>query len=334
MAKAKGLRELVRQDTQLSQAPKKKRQISSTLTEKLDRYARLKAVNDTIQTWISQNHASFGINQVKVWKAGDAMHHCGLLLHFRQYVGVPDARLIKADFCMKHLLCPLCSAARAHKLLRRYTPAVFGQQGVNHFMVTHTWPSGSDLGERLALGQDGLAKLWMRKKRKNQGPFKDVLGMISSTEVTKGEAGWHPHFHNLVTLPKGKRIDVVYLRQEWDKLTGGRQIRIDPIKSESDLVEVLKYALKPLDLTKKTGIIEDQIRDRVQAFVELSGRRLLRSYGCYFGMDVEPDKLTEEELDLPFLDFMFRWCDRSYRVVKLDRFSAEGRHLESLVSHA
>lgn len=253
------------------------------------------------------------------------MHQCGLLLLFRQYLGIGESRLLRADFCMKHLLCPLCAAARASKLLRRYVPAVFGSTDVQHYMLTLTWPSGADLNECLRIGQEAVGKLWERKRRKGQGPLKHVLGMICSTEVTRTAAGWHPHFHVLVTLPRRTRIDISFLRQEWTKLTAGRQIRIDPIKQESDLIEVLKYALKPIDF-KADRAVDQQIRDRVEAFVELRGKRLLRSFGCYFGMDTEPDKLTDDELDLPYIDYIFRWADRGYRIEASDRFNAEGHH--------
>ena len=101
-----------------------------------------------------------------------------------------------------------------------------------------------------------MGKLWNRKRKRLTGPFKAVLGAIVSTEVTKGPAGWHPHFHVLLSMRRTQRVDVNELREEWCKLTGGRQIRLDVLKTDSDVVEVFKYAVKPVDVDSVAAFLK------------------------------------------------------------------------------
>ena len=68
-------------------------------------------------------------------------------------------------------------------------------------------------------------------------------------------------------------------------------------------LEVFKYAVKFSDLP---------LNDNWQGFLELSHKRLVFSFGEFWGVQV-PDSLTDEPLDdLPFVDLLFRYFDGGY----------------------
>lgn len=138
-----------------------------------------------------------------------------------------------------------------------------------------------------------------------------------ATEVTKGPAGWHPHFHVLISMRRTQRVDVNELREEWCKLTGGRQIRLDVLKTDSDVVEVFKYAVKPVDVDSSGRILEGAVQVRHQIYESLRGARLIRGYGIYFNC-VEPDLEQAEEIeDLgDWVDLIFKWMGDNYALVE------------------
>ena len=108
-------------------------------------------------------------------------------------------------------------------------------------------------------------------------------------------------------MPRNVSIDVSELREEWSKLTAGRQIRLDRLKSESDVVECFKYAMKPADLVQ--GKIDPAgVAARYHVYKTLSGRRFIRGYGCYFGVK-EPDLEQSETLDevAEWMELLYRW---------------------------
>jgi hypothetical protein len=159
-------------------------------------------------------------------------------------------------------------------------------------------------------------KLWDRRKRRGTGPLRDVLGAILSVEVKLGTGGkWHPHFHILITMPRKCRVSASELRHEWDILTGGRQLRLDPLLQESDVVEVFKYAVKPDDLDKCGQSSIEGVRTRFQIYQVLKGARLIRGFGCYFSVqDVDLQERESVEDLGKWLDLIFRWMGSEYKL--------------------
>jgi hypothetical protein len=193
-------------------------------------------------------------------------------------------------------------------------------------MLTLTWPPPTetlasvagpgDLKASLAIGVQAWGKLWARRKMRGTGPLRDVLGAILSVEVKLGTGGkWHPHFHILITMPRKCRVSASELRHEWDILTGGRQLRLDPLLQESDVVEVFKYAVKPADLDSIGRADVAGILTRFEIYQVLKGARLLRGFGCYF--DVQDVDLSQPEIiDDPgqWVDLIFRWMGADYQL--------------------
>ena len=169
--------------------------------------------------------------------------------------------------------------------------------------------------DSLSVGLSGVNRLWERRRRKHSGPLRELLGLVLSTEVSfNAEHGWHVHFHGVYTVPAtSPGIDVNELRPEWERLTGGRQLRLDHISSEMDLLEVFKYSVKPSDLVKGVaGVVDRQaVASRVAAWYALRGKRLIRSFGCYHGLgDVEnlSQEITPpEHLNEPYSEWLAKW---------------------------
>lgn len=303
---------------------------TSSSTKLLAKYASLKSVNCQIST---------SLRELGQEKLSDCLRSCGAYLLLREYLETGKMKLRSGNFCNKHLLCPCCSAARSRRLLAKWLPILFDGRGgrCRHYMLTLTWPPPRrdpanatacrarlveseevlNLRANLAVGQRAWYKLWDRRKKRLSGPLKAVLGAIVATEVTRGPSGeWHPHFHVLVTLPRNVRISAGDLREDWCKLTGGRQIRLDPLVQESDVVEVFKYALKPADLDEQGKVKSSAVADRVNVYQALKGARLVRGYGCYYGM-AEPDLTEQESLDDQgeWVELIFRWLRGEYQFI-------------------
>lgn len=296
-----------------------------SVTKRLTRYASLKNINCQIGVILG----NLGHDELS-----EKLLSCSRYLAFRKYLATGELKLLCGYYCNKHMLCSCCSAARSRRLLGRWLPAIFDKRTthrVRHYLLTLTWPPppvpravaegpGGEiykLRANLRAGQSAWAKLWKMRKNRRSGPLRDVLGAILSVEVTRGPAGWHPHFHILVTMPRTKRIDAVEMRQGWEERTGGRQVRLDVLRQETDVVEVFKYAVKPADLDRTGRVDPAAVEVRLQVLQALKGMRLIRGYGGYFNLD-EPD-LTQSETveDLgAWVDLLFKWTGSGYQLVK------------------
>lgn len=233
---------------------------------------------------------------------------CGDYLLFRHFFTVDKVKLHAAQFCKKHLLCPLCAIRRGAKALGAYLARweVIQQQRptLRPYLVTLTVKDGPDLAERFRHLHKAQRELWKRKHRIYASALDGVEGAVWSYEVKRGSGSgqWHPHLHMIAlseTVP-----DVDQLRQEWHEITGDSFIvDVRPISQEdpvSGFIEVFKYAVKFSD--QEPG-------DTVHAWETLRGKRLLASAGCFRGVDV-PDDLTDDESDLvglPYMDMLYRF---------------------------
>jgi hypothetical protein len=254
-------------------------------------------------------------------KLASKLYQCGSYLLFRHYMAHSETRLIQSYSCDVALLCPLCAIRRAAKHLRRYVERCELLAGAHDFyLVTLTVKNGPDLEERYR----HLVSSWKRlnhRAKKGYGVYADASGSFGSVEFTKSEAGWHPHMHMIWAMPKGSD-PVRYgkdsqLALDWLAATGDSFIvhakRIEAAEGApavngevaaaandpliAALCETLKYALKFSDLS---------LTDNVYAFECLRGKRLTRSYGCFYGLEV-PERLDDDELDGPFIDLIYRF---------------------------
>ncbi|MNZ56565.1 Replication protein [compost metagenome] len=241
---------------------------------------------------------------------------CGNWLHFRDYYTVDKIRLHAAQFCKQHLICPLCAIRRGAKTLAAY----LSRWQVIHeasphlqlYLITFTVKNGPELAERQAHLVRGLKRLLARRRDFNAGtaraPWTEmckVEGGVYTQEVTNIGNGWHPHAHMLAACTSAP--DASALATEWQAITGDsfvvdvRPITGDPVDG---FLEVFKYAVKFADLDYAQNWHAAQV---------LKGKRLLASFGAFWGVKV-PEEMTDEPLDgLPFVDRFYRFLQGAYQ---------------------
>lgn len=244
------------------------------------------------------------------------MHNCGEYLLFRHFYRVEKIRLHAAQFCNKHLLCPLCAIRRGAKQVQAYLARLQVIRQTNPelrlSLVTLTVKDGEDLGERFR-HLTGAFRTMQQARRSylaGKGPYVEMAkfeGAVGSYEFKRGKNSgeWHPHLH-MVVLHR-QSISSKQLSTDWLKYTGDSFIvDVTAFDEDQDLVdgflEVFKYALKFSDMP---------LEDNWEGFKTLTGKRLVFSFGLFWGVDV-PEELTEEDLeDEPFIDLLFRFSKGS-----------------------
>lgn len=299
------------------------------LSERLRRYGTAKARNHEM--------AGFLVQQGRRGLA-DKLYACGSYLRFRHYLGPQQTRLIESRSCDKSLLCPLCAIRRGARMLRRYAERCeYLAPAHDFYLVTLTVKNGPDLEERV----QHLLHSWKRvneRAKKGYGAFADASGAFCSIEVTKSGHGWHPHMHMIWAMPKGapelRWGKDSQLAMDWLAATGDSYIvhaeRVSAVEREgaplagmgpandapakdpliAALCECLKYAVKFSDL---------DLDDNLQAFDVLKGKRLTRSYGCFFGLEVPDEDLDDDELDGPYLEWLFKYSGSRGYILSSDR---------------
>lgn len=256
-------------------------------------------------------------------QAAARLSSCGNWLHFREYYTVDKVRLHSAQFCKQHLICPLCAIRRGAKTLAAYLSRwqVIHEErpDLKLYLLTFTVKNGPDLGERHAHLMRGLKRLLARRRDFNSGtaraPWTEmckVEGGGYTQEVTNIGNGWHPHAHMLGACTG--EPDAAALSAEWQAITGDsfivdvRPITGDPVDG---FLEVFKYAVKFADLDYAQNWHAAQV---------LKGKRLLASFGCFWGVKV-PESLLDEPLDgLPYVDRFYRFLQGQYQ------FTGESPH--------
>ncbi|MEP9488478.1 protein rep [Xanthomonas euvesicatoria] len=252
------------------------------------------------------------------------IRRCGDWLLFRHFPSTKQTKLRAANFCCTHLICGFCAIRRGARMMARYlerfTQARSKRPDLQPFLVTLTVRNGPDLRERL----DHLDKCLTRLNKRRHRPrcnsvITDIAGAVWSFEVTYSDTrGWHPHVH--AVWLSSEEPDQFALRREWEEITGDSfMCDVRPIgavrrplddQQESDVVdpyakgfaEVFKYALKAAELPPHVAL---------DAYTVLRGRRLVRSFGVFYGVP-EPanDELADDipTEDLPYIDLLWRYA--------------------------
>ncbi len=239
------------------------------------------------------------------------VHYCGNYLVFRHYYTVDEIRLHAAQFCKKHLLCPLCAIRRGSKALQAYLPRYEAIKAANArlkpFLVTLTVKDGDDLEERFKHLMAGQHELWKRKQRGRGSALDGVAAAVWSYEVKRGRGSglWHPHLH-MVAMAE-HQPDAQHLACEWRSITGDSFVvdvrPIDQHDPASGFLEVFKYALKFSDMEPV---------DTLAAYLVLKRRRLVGSAGFFRGIEIPESLLDEPFDDLPYVDLFYRYLEGGY----------------------
>lgn len=272
---------------------------AAALPVRLDRYARAHHRAVEMSNYLSE------IEEVKL---ATLLRGCGNYLLFRDYYTVGKVRLYAASFCRKHLLCPLCAIRRGAKLVKAYLARLQvireGNPGLKAYLVTLTVKNGPDLRERYEHLHRSVRKYHKARHQPHiERQVQLAKGAVWSYEFKRGENSgeWHPHMHAvwLCESPPDARL----LSEEWRAVTGDSFIvDVTPFHDQEDVVsgflEVFKYAVKFSSLP---------FADNWTGYQTLSGRRMVASFGEFYGLDV-PDVLTDELLDdLPFVEMLYRY---------------------------
>ena len=272
------------------------------LGNRISRYGKAK------QTGLDVAEYMQGLAGEQFHKVAQRVTCCGDYLLFRHFYTVDQVRLHAAQFCKKHLLCPLCAIRRGAKALGAYLArfeAIKAQRPqLRAWLVTLTVKDGEDLAERFDHLKRSQHELWKRRHRGRGSVLAGIAGAVWSYEIKRGSGSglWHPHLH-MVALAE-HQPDQVELAREWQEITGDSYIvDVRPISQEdpaSGFIEVFKYAVKFSD---------QEPADTVHAWQTLRGRRLLASSGAFRGVEVPPE-LTDSVEDLaglPYVDLFYRY---------------------------
>lgn len=270
------------------------------LPNRIKRYGLAKAKALAIADYISQSapHHNDQAQQIL---------DCGNFLLFRDYYTVNEVRLTKASFCKKHLLCPLCAIRRGSKMLGRYIDRFDEIKAANDrlrpYLVTFTVKDGEDLAERFNHLRKNLQSYHKRRHgKKHICEAKKAKAAVWSYEIKRGKNSglWHPHVHAIWLCEESP--DQVTISDQWKNLTGDSYIvdvrPIDESDTAGGFMEVFKYAIKFSDQPHE---------DTVHCFDILRKKRLIGSFGDFYGIP-EPDVLSDDPLeDLPYYEYFFRY---------------------------
>lgn len=303
---------------------------ATALPSRLDRYAKAHRRALLMSDYIRKNHSISTIKKADGEEIEtDSCHKplstlladCGSYLVFRDYYTVGKIRLSAANFCRKHLLCPLCAVRRGAKALKAYTDrlAVILQENpkLKPYLVTVTTKNGEDLSERF----DHYIRSMKRYTDKRREALKvkkhgwkcqpvemnKAFGGVSSIEIKRGSGSglWHVHSHAVwlcEEIPCSKNLS-----EEWKTVTvDSHVVDVRPFIG-SDLagylegfMEVFKYAVKFSSM---------ELADNWDAFNLLAGRRLVNSFGLFRGV-VVPEEMADEPLDdLPYVEMFYQYID-------------------------
>jgi len=292
---------------------------STDIINKIDRYSRARKRATNIISHVETEFQNTGSPYLE--KVRDGLIECGNYLHFRHYPTKEQTRLHNANFCKKHLFCPLCAIRRASKSLSSYLDRYKEIKAKNPllvpYMVTLTVKNGDDLNERYNHLANSVKKITRNRTRaltsktsRHVSEFAKIKGAVGSYEFTNKGKGWHPHVHIIALVDPSNLLNQQSLSDEWLKLTGDSYIvDVRPIGDPNDpiagFVEVFKYALKFSDLS---------YQQQIHAALTLKNRRLLFSIGLFRGV-VIPESLLDEPLeDLPYVDLLYRFIGDSYQL--------------------
>lgn len=274
---------------------------ASVLPARLDRYAKAH------QRAVEMSDYATGLGHVKLART---LGQCGEYLMFRDYYTVGKVRLHAAQFCKKHLLCPLCAIRRGAKMVKAYLDRLEVLKAANPrlkaYFVTLTTKDGEHLLER----QDHLMRSVsaLHKTRTGKGQYSEACKAsagVWSYEVKRGSGSglWHAHVHGIWLCDDDLAPNAFKLSEQWKDITVDSFIvDVRPFHDQDDVIggflEVFKYAMKFSDMS---------LDDNFEAFNVLKGRRLIGSFGDFRGIEI-PENLTEEPLDeLPYIEHLYRF---------------------------
>jgi hypothetical protein len=243
-------------------------------------------------------------------KCAQKLSECGEWLMLRHYFTVDQLRLVAGNFCQLTKLCPLCAIRRGSRnlgvYLERFNHVTAQNPSLEAYLMTLTVKNGDDLKERYLHLTKSLRKAVNARRQARTGngwgtsEFSKLAGGVGSIEITNRGKGWHPHAHFVVlseTAPDQEKLG-----HEWHKTTGDSHVvdvtPVDRINPSGAFCEIFKYSMKFQDMS---------LDHNWRAHLDLKRKRLLLSFGLFYGVKI-PKSLTDDPLeDLPYVDLFFNY---------------------------
>ena len=288
--------------------------------ERISRYSKAKKSALLNRQYISEHLPQSN----KIRKLSVDLRECGNYLVFHHYFTLDKIDLAYASFCKKSLLCPLCAIRRGAKMLAKYLE-MFGEIIADNpsqkaYMVTLTVKDGDNLSERFNHLQNSVKAYHKGRHREHTAcEAKKASSAVWSYEVKRGKnsGSWHPHVHAIWLCEE--KPDHRKISEEWKAITKDSFIvdvtEIDQEDPISGFLEVFKYAVK---------FSSQSPDDTWHCFEKLSRRRLVGSFGLFYGLNSRDLDLSDDlESEAPFIELFFRYTGRNYTFIG-DRESYNG----------
>jgi len=241
---------------------------------------------------------------------------CASFLLLREWIESGETKILNANFCKRHQICPSCAVRRGARMaeaaLDRILYLMALDSNLKALHVTLTLPNTKSLEEGLmdlktawSLMIAHRRKALSKSGRHQKIEWCKVQGGIRSVEVTNKGKGWHPHMHCLVLVEE--YLDLKKLSKEFQSFGGGKIVWANKIGStEQELVpallEVLKYPTKFSELSPK---------QRLEFYNVSRKTRLTDSFGILRGIklgDIDQDDM--EGFTGAYRDWIARWYHR------------------------
>jgi ribosomal protein S27AE len=182
-------------------------------------------------------------------------------------------------------VCPHCAYRRTMVLAGRMERFTLGKDGLRYAVLAER--NTGDLREGVKL----LWESWTRLRRSVRWK-KYVKGCVVALEVTYNADGgtWHPHLN---VLMEGQFFPFEELNQAWIEATQHRG-RTSFIRAadEGTIRELIKYVTKIADLLDDAGALDEFL-------TAIERRRLVRTYGSFYGLKVDDEELPQQDGDCP-----------------------------------
>lgn len=251
-----------------------------------------------------------------------ALANCSTQLHFKRYFTLDPPKTVLEGHraCCQHLRCPHCAIRReiknVQKFEAKYQEIKKQRPGALLYYCVFTILNRPDLHGAYEHLQ-GCARLLINRRRDAlkiingkrrgdcalQSEFSKVVAGAYSIEIKRGTGSgdWHPHI-NFLLVTDGEILDKDQLTAEWERVTGDSfMLSCEPKKGDDigAFIEIFKYAVKFSDMTPA---------DNHHAATLLAKRRLLGSFGEFYGLKITEDPAKAPELDLtdlPYVDMFY-----------------------------
>ena len=214
----------------------------------------------------------------------------------------------------KNRFCPECAQKQQNRLVRRYLPeierllkAAPRNYSLKHVVLTTRIEAGNPrFREHMEAGFEGVRRLWEKLFGKR---WRKKVGCLVTAEVSPGKLLLH--FHVVLLSPF---VEKERLNELWRKLSpDGSYVTFikAPVFSHGKSTSVrdvirygVKYAVKPVVDDGDGNVSTFPPELVVKLYRIFAGKRRVRSYGLFYGLETEDQPAACPECDAPIIAMM------------------------------